>query len=265
MKICSLTSGSNGNCIYIESNKSKVLVDCGNTGKLTVELLSQIGINPCDLNAIFVTHEHLDHIKGVGVMSRKYDLPIIANEKTWIAMKPVIGKIDPKNIFVFKSNTFFSFRDMDIQAVSTFHDAVDPVFYIFHQNKQKITILTDTGTVTDSMVDAIKGSRAYLIEANHDIEMLKGGPYPLLLKKRILSDYGHLSNDLSSDILSRIVRGKSELILLGHLSRENNTEELALREAKFKLRASGLDTDRDVRLRIAHKDRISGLIDLGVN
>ncbi|MGF0040259.1 MBL fold metallo-hydrolase [Peptoniphilaceae bacterium SGI.131] len=265
MKICSLTSGSNGNCIYVESNKSKVLVDCGNTGKLTCELLSRIGVNPGDLNAIFVTHEHLDHIKGVGIMSRKYDLPIIANEKTWIAMKDTIGKIDPKNIFIFKSNTFFSFRDMDIQAISTFHDAVDPVFYIFHQNKQKITILTDTGTVTDSMIESIKGSGAYLIEANHDVEMLKNGPYPFLLKKRILSDYGHLSNDLSSDILSRIVRGRSEIILLGHLSRENNTEELAFREADSKLRALGLDIGKDVRLGIAHKDRVSGLIDIGGN
>lgn len=263
MKICSLSSGSKGNAIFVQSKKSRFLIDCGLSGKAIELLLNSIGENAKDLNGIFVTHEHIDHIKGVGILSRRYDLPILANEKTWMAMRGLIGKIDPKNIMVFKSNTFFSYRDVDIHAISTFHDAVDPVAFIFYQKDKKISIMTDTGIVTDQMKEAIKGSNAFLLEANHDLEMLKNGPYPYHLKQRILSDFGHLSNDSSKEVLEDVLTGMEETVILGHLSDENNLEDLAFQEVHDHLSSLGLIMDRDVELRIAPKLRADKLIDLG--
>lgn len=263
MKICTLSSGSNGNATFIQSDKSKLLVDCGHTGKAIELLLNSIGEEARELNGILVTHEHIDHIKGVGVLSRRYDLPILANEKTWLAMKNTIGNIAPKNIMVFKSNTFFSFRDLDIHVISTFHDAKDPVAFIFYQKNKKITVMTDTGIVTHQMKEAIRGSNAYLIEANHDIRMLIDGPYPQALKNRILSDHGHLSNESSKLVLEDVLTGMDETVILGHLSNENNLEELAFKEVHDHLQDLGLIMDRDVKLRVAPKLNADTIIDLG--
>lgn len=265
MKICTLSSGSSGNAIYIESENSKILLDCGLTGKLTELLLKNIGVNPNELNAIFVTHEHIDHIKGVGVMSRKYDLPVIANEKTWLAMRNKIGKIDQKNINVFKSNTFFTFRDLDVQNISTYHDAVDPVFFIFYQSNQKISILTDTGVVSQVIVDAVRNSDVIVLESNHDISMLENGPYPIDLKYRIKGDHGHLSNDTSAEIMKNIVNAKGESIVLGHLSTTNNTEIIAYNNMKENLESIGINVDKDINLTVAKEYQESKIIDLGGN
>ncbi|MFM1525603.1 MULTISPECIES: MBL fold metallo-hydrolase [Helcococcus] len=263
MKLCTLSSGSTGNSIFVQSDKSKILIDCGLTGKLAVELLQSIGEKPEDLNAIFVTHEHIDHIKGVGILSRKYDIPILANEKTWIAMKDKIGKIDPKNINVFKSNTFFTFRDLDVQVVSTFHDAVDPVFFIFYQNNQKISILTDTGITSQLIVDSIRDSNILLLESNHDIEMLENGPYPIDLKYRIKGEYGHLSNDLASSIMKEIVNANGEKLILGHLSKTNNTPKTALESMKNELENIGIDVNKDIEIEVAEEFKSGKIIDLG--
>lgn len=262
MRICSLSSGSKGNAIFVESEKTKLLVDCGHSGKFIELLLNSIGEEAKNLNAIFVTHEHVDHIKGVGVLSRRYNLPIIANEKTWIAMKPMIGKIEAKNIMAFKSNTFFSFRDLDVHAISTHHDAVDPVAYIFYQKNQKISIMTDTGIVTPVMADAIRGSNVYLLEANHDVDMLLKGPYPYSLKQRILSEHGHLSNEMAKYTLEDVLEGKNEKIILGHLSDENNLEELAFSDVNKHLIDLGLDVGKDVELGVAPKLQADRIIDL---
>lgn len=263
MKICTLSSGSSGNATYIESKRSKILLDCGLTGKLATSLLKSIGVNPGELDAIFVTHEHNDHIKGVGVMSRKYDLPILANEKTWIAMRKKIGKIDQKNINVFKSNTFFTFRDLDVQNISTYHDAIDPVFFIFYQKNQKISVLTDTGIFTDHMVESVKNSDAIIIESNHDLLMLENGPYPIDLKYRIKGELGHLSNDSSADIIKKIVRANGERIILGHLSTTNNTEEIAYESMKSNLKDLGIDHKKDINLSVAKEFQASKIMDLG--
>lgn len=263
MKICTLSSGSSGNAIYIESEKSKILLDCGLTGKLVETLLISIGVNPSELNAIFVTHEHVDHIKGVGVMSRKYDLPILANEKTWIAMKNKIGNINPKNINVFKSNTFFTFRDLDVQNISTFHDAADPVFFIFYQKGQKISVLTDTGIVSQTMIDSVRNSDVIILESNHDLSMLDNGPYPINLKYRIKGEYGHLSNDTSAEIMKNIIKAGGEKIILGHLSTTNNTEILAYDSMRENLESVGINVDKDIYLGVAQEYKAGRVIDLG--
>lgn len=265
MKICTLSSGSTGNSIFVQSDSSKILIDCGLTGKLAVSLLNSINVKPEELDAIFVTHEHSDHIKGIGVLSRKYDIPILANEKTWMAMRGSIGKIDPKNIFVFKSNSFFTFRDMDVQNISTYHDAIDPVFFIFYQREQKISILTDTGIITNHMIDSIRNSDVLVLESNHDLDMLKTGPYPYHLKQRILGEHGHLSNDTSADIMKEIVRGNGEKLILGHLSKTNNTEFVAFDSMKNNLENLGLNVNNDIILDVAKEYQAGKVNDLGGN
>ncbi|MGY3776432.1 MBL fold metallo-hydrolase [Helcococcus sueciensis] len=265
MKIVTLSSGSSGNCIYVESDKTKLLVDCGLTGKLAITLMQEAGINPYELNAIFVTHEHIDHVKGVGVLSRKFNLPIFANEATWLSMQKKIGKIESHNINVFKSNTFFNFRDLDVHNLSTFHNAKDPVFFVFYQRNQKISILTDTGIVSNTIVDAVKHSDILILESNHDMDMLLNGPYSYDLKMRIKSDFGHLSNDLASEIMDEIVSGNGEHLILGHLSKNNNTEEIARKNMTSTLESKGLKVGKEIILDIAKEYQVGKIIDLGGN
>lgn len=263
MRIITLSSGSSGNCIFLESNNSKILIDVGLTGKMAVSLMDSIGLDPSSLDAIFVTHEHIDHVKGVGILSRKYDLPIFANEKTWLAMQRKIGNIDPKNINVFKSNTFFTFRDLDVHNVSTFHDAADPVFFIFYQGKQKISILTDTGIVSTQIIESIRGSHVLVLESNHDMNMLLEGPYSYDLKMRIKGDYGHLSNDAAGEIMDEIVKANGETILLGHLSTTNNTSRIAYNSMHRVLTNKGIAVGKDLILEVAEEYKVSRMIDLG--
>lgn len=263
MRVCTLSSGSSGNSIFVQSDKAKILVDCGLNGRQTIELLEKIGVNPADIDAILVTHEHVDHIKGVGILSRKFNIPIIANEKTWSVMSGSIGKISDDNRLAFKTNSFFRFKDMDIQNMSTYHDAIDPVFFMFYQGKQKITILTDTGCVTPQIVDSIKGSDVYILESNHDVEMLEYGPYPYNLKVRIKSDHGHLSNDACAEILSEIVKGEGEQIILGHLSTTNNTPISAFENAKKVIENLGYNLNENIFLDVAREYQVGKLIDLG--
>ncbi len=227
LKISILASGSSGNSIYIESDTTKLLVDCGLTGKKTEGLLKQVNRRPEDLDAILVSHEHTDHIHGVGVMSRKYDLDIYANEKTWQAMAKKIGKIKTEHKYLFNVDELKTIGDIDILSFGVSHDAIDPQFYTFQKNNKQFVILTDTGYVSDRMRAALKNADAYLIESNHDTSMLRMGKYPWSLKQRILSDKGHLSNDEGALAMTDMIGDKTKRIYLGHLSKENNMKEIA--------------------------------------
>lgn len=227
LKISVLASGSSGNSIYIESDKTKLLVDCGLTGKKTEGLLKQINRRPEDLDAILVSHEHTDHIHGVGVMSRKYDLDIYANEKTWQAMAKKLGKIKTEHKYLFNVDELRTIGDIDILSFGVSHDAIDPQFYTLQKNDKQFVVLTDTGYVSDRMRDALKNADAYLIETNHDTSMLRMGKYPWSLKQRILSDKGHLSNEEGALAMTDMIGDKTKRIYLGHLSRENNMKEIA--------------------------------------
>lgn len=227
LQISILASGSSGNSIYVESETTKLLVDCGLTGKKTEGLLRQINRRPEDLDAILVSHEHSDHIHGVGVMSRKYNLDIYANEKTWQAMSKKLGKIKTEHKYLFHKGEMKTIGDIDIMSFGISHDAIDPQFYTFQKNKKQFVILTDTGYVSDRMRDSLKNADAYLIESNHDISMLRMGKYPWPLKQRILSDKGHLSNEDGALALTDLIGNNTKRIYLGHLSRENNMKEIA--------------------------------------
>lgn len=222
-----LASGSQGNVTYIETPTHKVLVDAGLSGKKIDGLMSQIGRSLQDVDALFVTHEHSDHIAGVGVLARKYGFDIYANAKTWDAMAGKIGKVKPEQMNLFEAGDTKLFGDLDVESFSVSHDAADPQFYAFHHNNKTFAMLTDTGYVNDSIAGTIRNADAILMEANHDYEMLRMGGYAWSLKQRILSDQGHLSNEDGALALTEILGDRTKNVYLGHLSQENNQKPLA--------------------------------------
>lgn len=255
VKFCSLSSGSSGNCQYLEAGKTKILIDGGFSGKRIEDLLSSIDICPTTIDYILVTHEHIDHVRGVGVLSRRYDIPIFANEKTWIGMDNIIGEIKDKNIKIIESDKDFQLADLGIHPFEIFHDAADPVGYCIYYKNIKISIITDTGWVNDNMKSKIKGSSLYFMESNHDVKMLKEGKYPWFLKKRVLSTEGHLSNLDAGLALSEVLLGNGEVVLLAHLSKENNIPSLAHETVKECIEGYGIDVHRDIALDLTYRDR----------
>lgn len=251
MDLCSIASGSGGNCVFVQSGKSRILVDAGYSGRKIELLLKKAGIDPRSLDAIFVTHEHGDHIAGVGVLSRRFDLPVFANKKTWLAMEKKLGKIKKSNICLFNNEEDFEFLDMQIRPFSIYHDAADPVAFVFKSAGSQISLMTDTGLVDDRMAQHIKGSDIYYLEANHDPDMLRSGPYPIMLKERIMSTFGHLSNVQAADLLGDLLEGRGEEVVLGHLSTENNRPELALYEIRSSIEKKGFIEGKNVFVRVA--------------
>lgn len=227
LNVSILASGSSGNITYIESSEKKILVDCGLSGKKTKELLEKIGRRPEDLDAILVTHEHRDHVHGVGVLARKYHLDVYANQKTWQEMEPMIGSLKNEQKFIFENDKTLTFGDIDVSSFGVSHDAIDPQFYIFQKNDKRFVMLTDTGYVSDKMRWQIKNADAYLFESNHDLGLLRMGRYPWSLKQRILSDKGHLSNEDGALALAEIIGDRTKRVYLGHLSKENNMKQIA--------------------------------------
>jgi len=222
-----LASGSTGNSLYIETPQKKFLVDAGLSGKKITSLLSEVNRKPEDLDAIFVTHEHRDHIHGVGVLSRKYHLDIYANDKTWQAMSPLIGNVALEHKHSFEMGKVLTFGDMDIESFGVSHDAAAPQFYRFHKDGKSFVVLTDSGYCSQHLRGVVRGADAYLIENNHDLAMLRSGRYPWSLKQRILGDRGHLSNEDGALTMTDILTDQTKRIYLGHLSKENNLKELA--------------------------------------
>lgn len=259
-----LASGSSGNSFYLETPKKRILVDAGLTGKKISSLLAEIDRKPEDLDAILITHEHSDHIKGVGVLARKYHLDIYANEKTWqiIDERNMIGKIDVAQKHVFERDKMITFGDIDIESFGVSHDAADPQFYRFMKDNKSFVMLTDTGYVSDRMSGIIDNADAYLIESNHDIEILRSGSYPWSLKQRILSDMGHLSNEDGAGAMIRSMGNKTKKIFLGHLSKENNIKELAHMTMENQLAMADLAVGSDFTVHDTSPDTAIPLSDI---
>ncbi|OKL37432.1 MBL fold metallo-hydrolase [Domibacillus mangrovi] len=227
MQFSVLASGSTGNAIFVESDGQSFLVDAGLSGKKMDELFSSIGKKIEELSGILVTHEHSDHIKGLGVLARKYKLPVYANEKTWRAMDRLTGTIDDSQKFIFEMETVKTFGSLDIQSFGVSHDAAEPMFYIFHHSGKKLVLITDTGYVSDRMKGLIENADAYVFESNHDVGMLRMGRYPWNIKQRILSDVGHVSNEDAALAMNEVIGPNTKRIYLAHLSTDNNMKELA--------------------------------------
>ncbi|MGX7069273.1 MBL fold metallo-hydrolase [Gemella bergeri] len=245
MKLSVLASSSSGNSIYIESPKFRCLVDAGLTGKKIVENLEQIDKDIKDINAIFVTHEHIDHIKGVGVLARKYNIPIYANKLTWDNMTK-IGEVKSDLKFHFEKEESKIFGDIVVNSFGVSHDAANPQFYTFECDGKRVSILTDTGYISDKMIDYVKDSNTLVYESNHEENVLLSGSYPWKTKQRILSDMGHLSNTDSANYLTRIIGDNTKNIYLAHLSKENNTKELARMTAVTTLESKDIDCNNRI-------------------
>ena len=235
-----LCSGSSGNASYLEAGGVRLLVDAGVTARRMKELLDMIDVDPAGLDAILVTHEHSDHVSGVGVLSRKYDLPVFAVAECWENMPRNLGEIAPKNMRVFEPDRDFYLKQLCVHPFSTPHDAAHAVGYTFVNSGKKLSIMTDIGHVSSAMLEAVACSDLILLEANHDVDMLKAGSYPYPLKMRILSSRGHLCNEDAGLVLQKLYARGVKNAILGHLSQENNTPELALVTVQSVLESAGL-------------------------
>lgn len=254
MKFCSLYSGSSGNSIFVASDNGRILIDAGLPGKKIDEALKSIDEDAGKIDGIFITHEHSDHIKGVGVLSRKYDIPIFANEATWISMKDSLGKIKEHNVKILNKRSSIVLKDLNIKCFNIPHDAAGPMGYCVETEKNKISVVTDFGTFTDEIKSNIKDSDLILMECNHDVEMLKFGPYPYPLKRRILSEIGHLSNeDCGKAIIDILNEGKAKDFVLGHLSGTNNHPDLAYETVVSVLRENNILVNEDVKVSMAKR------------
>ncbi|HLQ96447.1 MAG TPA: MBL fold metallo-hydrolase [Pseudogracilibacillus sp.] len=238
-----LASGSTGNAFYIESGQDKLLVDAGLSGKQLDRLFQEAGVDPAQLTGILVTHEHSDHIKGLGIIARKYNLPIYANTKTWHAMEKQLGKLTTDQKFHFEPNTIQTFGSIDVESFSVSHDAVDPMFFTFRTEQKKIALVTDLGYVSERIKKTVEDADAYIFEANHDISMLQMGHYPWNVKRRILGDTGHVSNEDCGLALSDIISNKTKRVYLAHLSKDNNMKELARMSVNQVLHERGIQMD----------------------
>ena len=264
MRFCSIASGSSGNCIYVGSDTTHILIDDGISAKRTTEGLNELGIKPEELDAIFITHEHTDHTKGIGILSRKYSIPIYATGGTIQGIKETssLGKIDDDLFNVIYPDSKISVKDLFVNPMRISHDANEPVAYRVFCEKKKVSIITDLGTFDEYTIDCLKDSDIIMAEANHDIRMLQVGPYPYYLKKRILSDRGHLSNENSGRLISSILNDKVKSIFLGHLSKENNLPELAYETVRLEIEASDNKYHgNDFPLYVAKRDCLSSVIE----
>lgn len=265
MKFLSIASGSSGNCSYVSSDKASVLVDVGISKKKIQEGLKSIDRDFKDINGILITHEHIDHIRGLGVISRSCNIPIYATADTCdeIANTSSLGEFDKSLLIPIEPDKVFDIEDIHIEAHSIWHDAADPVCYSLECDNQKISIATDMGDYDDYIVNALKDSDVLLVEANHDIRMLQVGPYPYHLKQRILGKRGHLSNDKGGQLIKALLNDHIKAIFLGHLSKENNYPELAYETVKLMLMDNPYTNDiRDFNLQVADRNSCSPLINL---
>lgn len=261
MNFCSLYSGSSGNSIFVSSENTKILIDAGLPGKSIEKALASIGENPNEIDGIFVTHEHTDHTKGVGVLSRRYNIPIYTHPLTWKAILPTVGKIKEDNIRIIEKECV-TIKDMDIISYVIPHDAVHPQGYAVCNGNKKFCLATDLGYFSKEVEYILKDADAILLESNHDVEMVKFGPYPYPLKRRILSNVGHLSNEDCGKALLSILSNDPKKVMLGHLSKTNNYPELAYQTVANVLTENGVKLGTDIELFMAKRDMPSKYIEL---
>jgi phosphoribosyl 1,2-cyclic phosphodiesterase len=228
LKFSVLASGSSGNAVYVETEKTRLLVDAGLSAKQIQILFEKAACGEvADIDGILVTHEHSDHIKGLGVLARKFKLPIYANKNTWNAMNGLIGEVATEQKFEFGMESVKTFNDLEVESFGVSHDAAEPMFYVFHHNGRKLALMTDTGYVSDRMKGIIRDSHSLVIESNHDINMLMMGRYPWNIKRRILGDHGHISNEDCGHALADVIGDGTKHIYLAHLSKDNNMKDIA--------------------------------------
>ncbi len=260
MRFCSLFSSSSGNSTFIGSAKTGILIDAGVSAKRLKEALISRELDPAALGGIFITHEHSDHIKGMRILASTYNIPVYATAGTMDFLEEN-GHVTSKFPFEVIDEKGVEIGDIFVKPFRTPHDGADSCGYqISFSDGQKAAVATDTGCVTDVMRENIIGCSLVMLESNHDVGMLQNGPYPYYLKRRILSDRGHLSNESCAEFLKELVNKGTSRIFLGHLSEENNFPDLAYQTSLAALLEIGAVNGRDCILTVNEKESSSGII-----
>lgn len=262
LKCCSLFSGSSGNCFFIQSENAKILIDAGvSCKKIENALKTSFNLTLNEFDAIFVTHEHLDHSKSLNLISSKYNLPVFASHGTWKALKEKTDKISDENKKTFELDRSFDFKDLRIFPFSTPHDAAEPCGFNIYKDTSKISIATDLGYIDDKIFNNLKNSSFIMLESNYEPNILKMSSYPYKLKRRILSSQGHLSNGDAGEVVSKLASHGLKDVLLIHLSKENNVPEIAYETVLEKIRNENF-TLKNVNLNVAPRDNISKIFNI---
>lgn len=263
MRFCSFASGSSGNCEYISDGSSSLILDAGISNKRIVNSIEALGEKPEDIDGILITHEHSDHIKGLVVFESKYKKPVYATEATLkgIERYDKDNRIDTSLFRVIEPDKEFMVGDMTVMPFATSHDTGGSVCFSISKGEKKIGMATDLGTFDNYTIDKLKGSDILFVEANYDLAMLQAGRYPFSLKKRILSDYGHLSNDMGANLILRLLERKVKHVFLGHLSKDNNYPELAYETVRYELSKEYGDISR-FHIATAARDDMSCMVNL---
>ena len=253
LNFCSLYSGSSGNSLFVQSDNTKVLIDCGVSSKKIEEALNSIEVDASSIDAILVTHEHSDHVKGLSTFSSKFNIPVFSTIETFDNMEKVTSKIKENNLNHFKIDEKFCIGDLEILPFSIPHDAANPCgFNIFNEDK-KISIATDIGHMNSTILKKLEGSSFLLLESNYDTEVLKCCSYPFHLKTRISGPTGHLSNDMAGKTITYLLKNGLKTAMLGHLSKESNLPELAYRTTVNEILANGID-ENTFNISVASRD-----------
>lgn len=262
MNLCSIVSGSSGNCTFVGSKHTKLLIDAGVSCKRIESGLNSIHVKPDDIQGILITHEHSDHIAGLGTLYRRYQIPIYGTVETIhsILKTKNIGKISEELIHYVEPDTKFMIDDIMVEPFAISHDAANPVCYTFQADGHKVGMATDLGKYDDYIISKLESSEILLLEANHDVNMLMVGGYPYYLKQRILGDRGHLSNENSAKLIRRLFHDKLKYIALAHLSKENNYEELAYETVRLELNEFMEDSKAGKILSVARRDLPSEML-----
>ena len=262
MQLYSIASGSSGNCIYLGEEDGGILIDAGISRKRIVTGLERKGLSLDDIKAIFITHEHSDHISGLGPVLRKNPIPVYATADTVAAIweKTNMNNISPELFHSIRPEEEIEAGEMLVRPFSISHDAVDPVCYTVEKQGKRAAVATDMGCFDDTIIRVLGQCDSVLIEANHDINMLQVGPYPYSLKMRILGNKGHLSNTSCADLIKEILHKDLKHLVLGHLSRENNFPQLAYRTVLDELEKTETWGTLDTRLMVASRDEPTELL-----
>ncbi len=260
-KFCSLYSGSSGNSLLVQSDNANILVDAGVSCKKIETALTDLKISPEELDGIIITHEHTDHVQGLGTIVKKYNIPVFVNQETLDAMPKQRDKIPDDKINLFKIFDYFEINDLKIQPFEIPHDAANPCGFNIFNNDVKMSIATDIGDMNMNVLKRLEDSKFVLLESNYDPEVLMCSPYPYLLKQRIASPTGHLSNAKAGKTISHLLKSGLQTAMLGHLSKHSNFPELAYKTVVEELISNNYN-ENSLKLSVASRDSHSGIIDI---
>ena len=252
MTVSVLSSGSKGNTTFIQTNNTKILIDAGNTSKYILEKLNEINVDPTTIDAILITHTHIDHVKGLPVLLKKINPCVYITQK-------MLKELEYLENYSIINTDKITIKDLDIDVIKTSHDTEESVGYIVNNDDKSIVYITDTGYINQKYFNILSNRNVYIMESNHDIEMLNNSKYPFALRQRILSDKGHLSNYDSAKYISKFIGSKTKYVLLVHLSEENNTKELALETLDKRLKKEKIAIDNII---IAKQNQATDLINI---